>query len=214
MNSIANSDKLNDALGVPDNLSQFDLDAPSKLLAIEYQPEGLDDKGSTSGQGSKRIREVDDMLSNPPTKRKYDEFGNLYEATSKPKEDNAPKTNEEKLEAAFKQLSQGKYPSLIEKRKKKIEEFDEITRDFPEKAFDDVKSSKAPAESGPPLSNFPNIAAVESVRQKTYLDELWRKITKTEHVVIHFTGQRFKILTKKIQTAEGRVKYRQKITPM
>ena len=214
MTSILNSNNHYEVLGLDNKWTEVEIRKAYKRLAMEHHPDKLRDKAENNDHTFKRIREAYDILSNPATKRKYDEFGEVAEFSSKTMENNKTNYDEDKLEAAFKQLIQGKYPSLAEKRMKKVEEFEEITRDLPEKVFESIKCPKSNDPLNICLENFNKIRYVESFRQKEYLDDLWRKITKTEHIVVHLSGQRFKILTKKIQTADGRVKYRQKITPL
>lgn len=214
MTSILTSNNHYEVLGLANNWTEHEIRKAYKRLAMEHHPDKLRDKSQNNDHAFKRIREAYDVLSNPSTKRKYDEFGKITEVSSRPMENSKTNYDEEKLEAAFKQLIQGKYPSLAEKRTKKVEEFEELTSGLPERAFDDVKCAKSNDTVNICLENFNKIRGVESFRQKVYLDDLWRKITKTEHIVVHLSGQRFKILTKKIQTPEGKVKYRQKITPL
>lgn len=214
MTSILTSNNHYEVLGLTNNWTEHEIRKAYKRLAMEHHPDKLRDKSQYNDHAFKRIREAYDVLSNPSTKRKYDQFGKITEVSSRPMENSKNNYDEEKLEAAFKQLIQGKYPSLAEKRTKKVEEFEELTSGLPEKAFDAVKCAKSNDTVNICLENFNKIRGVESFRQKVYLDDLWRKITKTEHIVVHLSGQRFKILTKKIQTPEGKVKYRQKITPL
>lgn len=102
-----------------------------------------------------------------------------------------------KLECAFKQLAQGKYPSQKEETpnrnlsnpfdyksdcNNKLDDYDEISRGMPEKVFEDMKKPMYSQAMAPPLNDFHNILGVESVRQKVYLDDKWRKVTKTEHI--------------------------------
>lgn len=62
------------------------------------------------------------------------------------------------------------------------------------------------------LKHIKNIRMVESFRQKVYIDDSWRKITKSEHIVLNNDGKRVKVLNKIIQCPDGTKKARQKIT--
>ena len=55
---------------------------------------------------------------------------------------------------------------------------------------------------------------VENFRQKIYLDDKWRKVTKSEHIIKNPSGDRVKVLTSKVQSPDGTCKIRQKITKL
>lgn len=208
-------------------------------LVSEQQSEYLNTKHIADETLIGSIPKQEDQLSHHSTAKEYDEsvkssesclnyILNKNNATMGQYQYVEPerciiKKQESKLETAFKQLAQGKYPTPKEEAQGrdmvndcdiKTEKFYEKPYDYTEKVFDDVEKPIYPQAIAPSLNDFHNILGVESVRQKVYLDDKWRKVTKTEHIVVHLSGQRFKILTKQIQTVEGKVSNRQKITPM
>ena len=210
MSTIFYTDNPYEILGLNSDCSNSDIKKAYKKLALECHPDKQIDRSIKDDKQFKRIRQAYDVLSNVQSKSKL--CTKNYEEFMKNSQDNA---YNDTLEKAFQQLIQGKYPTLdISNKGVQPKEFEEIAKDFPERTFDDHKSSKRKSAASIIASNTDKIHCVESSRQKVYLDEQWRKITKTEQVVLHENGKRYRILTKKIQTPDGKCKTSQRITQL
>ena len=205
------SDNYYEVLGLDKDWSDTEIKKAYRKLAMEFHPDKNRDKRFSAGNAFKRIREAYDVLSDPKTKKMYDDHGKLKDSYNIFVEENKDVLEENVLEDAFNQLIKGKYPSWKAKREKHEGKNEKLH----ENTFDDVKSSKLTIDtSKSEVHRSNNVRNVESFRQKIYLDDSWRKITKSEHIVVHVNGQRLKVLTKNIQYPDGTSKFRQKVTPI
>ena len=178
---------------------------------MEHHPDKNRNNEKHSDSTFKRIREAYDVLSDPASKRKYDEHGKLIEKYNDFVNESKNEVDSPNLEDAFNQLIKGEYPSWKSKRQKK-EDYRDL---FEEKLIQDPLLEKScPNTAKFELKDINKIRGVESFRQKVYVDDSWRKITKSEHIVVHISGQRIKILTKRIQYPDGKAKIKQKVTPL
>jgi DnaJ-class molecular chaperone len=78
---------------------------------MEFHPDKNRDKRFSAGNAFKRIREAYDVLSDPKTKKMYDDHGKLKDSYNIFVEENKDVLEENVLEDAFNQLIKGKYPS-------------------------------------------------------------------------------------------------------
>ncbi|CAI2374503.1 unnamed protein product [Moneuplotes crassus] len=215
-----------EVLGLEKECTEKDIKKNYRKLVMEYHPDRNFGVNEFSDSAFKKIKRAYDVLSDPELKQKYDDKKKLYTKYNNFINKNKDRKDNRDSEYAFSQLIQGRYPEMQKKRVQKDEEKDsesdcpkeENPKDSKEeiKEPDDTNMDSNGITKGPETADpdIPPKGKVENFRQKVYLDKKWRKVTKSEHIIMNPLGERMKVLTRKVQSPDGNCKIRQKITKL
>ena len=183
MNSQLDSDNHYEVLGLKANCSEFDVRKAYKKMAMEYHPDKWRSELSDADKAFKRIKEAYDVLSNKDSKQEFDKYEKLNKNYNHFVEQNQDIYDTETLDKAFSELIKGDYPSIKAKRKESCVDKEETRWENGSDTATRIRPQNSKKIISMKVDGKNQKFRVENFRSMFYLDDHWRRITKTEHIV-------------------------------